>query len=217
MSEPGAAHGSFRSVVSVVADLMTDYSPAAGCSGGHHVLRTRSLRLQSPTERDLKMMMVAACDPEAQRWLGWSGKRIVAEADRERLLTLRPGEGRRLTRTPESQWYLAVIEWATGRLAGAVGCEPDGRELGGWLAPHFRGRGLGSEMFAGAAMFAHQHLGVASVVAGTEVSNAACIAALMSAGFSPADGPQTHRLPDGREVPTRWLRHDTDQPARCGS
>ena len=209
-------HGFFRAIASVVADLTADYSPAAGCGGGRHVLRTESFRLQSPTERDLKIMMAAACDPQAQRWLGWSGKQIVAAADRERLLTLRPGEGRRLTREPESQWHLAVIEWATGRLAGAVGCAPDGRELGGWLAPQFRGRGFGSELFAGAAMFTHQHLGVASVVAGTEVGNAACIGALTSAGFVPTDGPQTHRLPDGREVPTRWLRHDTDQPARCG-
>jgi RimJ/RimL family protein N-acetyltransferase len=204
-----------RSVASAVADLIDDSPPLAGCRNGRHVLRTPSLRLQTPTVRDLKMMMAAASDPQAQRWLGWSAELVVAADDVQRLLTLRAGEGRLIPRPSGDQWYLAAVEWATGQLAGAVGCDPDGRELGGWLAPRYRGRGLGRELFAGAALFAHQHLGVSSVVAGTEVSNAACITALVSAGFAPDAGPPTHRLPDGRVVPVRWLRHETDHPARC--
>lgn len=162
------------------------------------------------------MMIAAASDPQAQRWLGWSANDVVAEERLERLLTLRAGEGPPISRAPGDWWYLAAVEWATGRLAGAVACEPDGREMGGWLAPRYRGRGLGRELFAGAALFAHQHLGLSSVAAETEVSNAACIAALVSGGFVPDTGQPTHQLPDGRVVPTRWLRHDADHPARCG-
>ena len=179
------------------------------------MLRTPSLRLQTPTRRDLKMMIAAASDPKAQRWLGWSAKDVVAEEALERLLALRAGEGRPISRAPGDRWYLAAVEWATGRLVGAAACEPDGREMGGWLAPRYRGQGLGRELFSGATLFAHQHLGLSSVTAGTEVSNAACIAALVSAGFVPDAGPPTHQLPDGRVVPARWLRHAADQPARC--
>jgi len=161
-------------------------------------------------------MLAAASDPQAQRWLGWSPKDVVAEGTLERLLALRAGEGRPTSRAPGERWYLAAVEWATGRVVGGVGCEPDGREVGGWLAQRYRGRGLGRELFAGAALFAHQRLGLSSVAAATEVSNAACVAALVSAGFVPDAGPPTHQLPDGRVVPARWLRHDADYPARCG-
>jgi RimJ/RimL family protein N-acetyltransferase len=212
---PESVYEFLRSVASTVGDLIDDSPPLAGCRRGRHVLRTATLRLQTPTERDFKMMMAAASDSQAQRWLGWSAEHVVAEEAIEGLLTLRAGEGRPISRAPEDHWYLAAVEWATGRLAGAVGCDPDGHELGGWLAPRYRGRGLGRELFGGAASFAHQHLGVGSVIAGTEVSNAACIAALVSAGFIPDAGPPTYQLPDGRVVPTQWLRHDAADPARC--
>jgi RimJ/RimL family protein N-acetyltransferase len=44
-------------------------------------------------------------------------------------------------------------------------------EIGGWLAPWYRGYGLGASLFAGAAEFAHYHLGIARVTAGTETVN----------------------------------------------
>jgi RimJ/RimL family protein N-acetyltransferase len=178
-------------------------------------MRTERLRLQMPTMRDLKIMLAGASDPQAQRWLGWRADEVTDEDARERLLCLRAGEGTALPRAADGHWTLAAVEWATSRVAGGVGCESDGRDLGGWLAPQFRGHGLGRELFAGAAEFAHHHLGIASVHAGTEVTNAACIAALTSAGYVPADGPPSHELPDGRMVPTRWLRHDADHPSRC--
>jgi RimJ/RimL family protein N-acetyltransferase len=201
--------------VSTVVALIDDSPPLAACRNGRHVLRTPSLRLQAPTGRDFKMMMAAASDQQAQRWLGWSADDVVAGDALEGLLTLKAGEGRPIPQPLGGHWYLAAVEWATGQLAGAIGCDTVSRELGGWLAPRYRGRGLGRELFAGAALFAHQHLGVRSVLAGTEVSNAACVAALVAAGFVPDTGPPTHRLPDGRVIPTRWLRHDTDHPGRC--
>ena len=198
-----------------MAGLLGESSPASGCQGERHVLRTPNLRFQTPTGRDLQMMIAAASDPGAQRWLGWPAECITPERDRDRLLCLRAGEGGTVARRRDGGWYLVAIDWASGRLAGAVGCEPDGRDLGGWLAPRFRGRGLGRELFTAAALFAHQHLGVADVVAGTEVSNTACLGALRSAGFVPAAGPPDHRLPDGRVVQACWLRHDVSDPARC--
>jgi RimJ/RimL family protein N-acetyltransferase len=88
-------------------------------------------------------------------------------------------------------WYLAAVDPEGDRLAGAVGIYTGTGEVGGWLAPQFRGRSLGVDLFAGAAQFAHQHLGVASVRAGTEADNAACIGALSAAGFLPVEDPET--------------------------
>jgi RimJ/RimL family protein N-acetyltransferase len=88
-------------------------------------------------------------------------------------------------------------------------------EVGGFLAPRFRGRRLGAELFAGAAQFAHYHLGEEHVYAVTEPANAACVRALLLAGFTPADGPEVRRLPDGRVVPACWFQHATGQPTQC--
>jgi RimJ/RimL family protein N-acetyltransferase len=96
-----------------------------------------------------------------------------------------------------------------------VSCDVKRGEIGGWLAPEFRGRGLGAVLFAAAAEFQHRHLGFATVMAGAEPSNKASIRALTAAGFVPMPGPETHTLPNGREIESSWFRHDSDQPARC--
>ena len=116
---------------------------------------------------------------------------------------------------PGELWELAAIDPADGRIAGAIACDQDTCEVGGWLAPRFRGRGLGTGLFAGAAEFAHQHLGIPSVTAVTESGNAACIAALAAAGFIPAAGPDPHILPNGQVVPVRRFRHESAQPTMC--
>jgi RimJ/RimL family protein N-acetyltransferase len=162
---------------------------------------------------DIKIAKAAASDPDAQRWLGWP--RVVPESDRERLLAMAPGRGRPHFRQPDGQWLLIAIDVSTEQLAGAIGGNVWLADIGGWLAPRFRSRGLGSEMFAAAALFSHYHLGLPSVMAGTEPANAACCAALLSAGFIPATGHGYHLLPDGRSVPASWFRHDSDHPTRC--
>lgn len=164
-------------------------------------------------------MFAAASDPQAQRWLGWTGQAVLPERDLERLLARPAGQGafpsRRYLSGPVI--HLVAIDLADGRVAGAIGVYRDSGEIGGWLAPRFRGRGLGVGLFAGAAEFAHQHLSIPSVTAGTETSNAACIAALAGAGFTPAAGPDVQTLPNGREVPTRWFLHESARPAMCGT
>jgi RimJ/RimL family protein N-acetyltransferase len=185
------------------------------CRRGRHVLLMPGLRLQTPTIWDSSIMMAAASDPQAQRWLGWRHQDLVPESNRERLLANQPGRGTILLESSmaRSRWLVAVNP-EDGQLAGALACNLDTGEIGGWLAPGFRGRGLGSSLFAAAAEFGHHHLGIASIRAGADVGHIACIAALTSAGFIPGSGPSTHTLPSGRVIPSRWFRHEA-AASRC--
>lgn len=188
----------------------------AQCGRRRHVLQMPGLRLQTPSVWDLPMMMAAASDPQAQRWLGWRPQDVVPERHRERLMAGKPRQSRAALRSSESRvWWLVAVHPQDGRLAGAAAYDEDTGEVGGWLAPGSRGRGLGASLFAGAAELAHRHLGIASVIAGTEAGNVASNAALASAGFIPASGPATHTLPDGRVVPSLWFRRDVSRPTRC--
>jgi RimJ/RimL family protein N-acetyltransferase len=190
-------------------------TPTLTCRRGRHVLRMPRLRFQTPTIRDYHLVSASASDAEAQRWLGWTAEYLIPEHHRENILARRPGRGRPGRKPNGGSWFLIAIDRASGRPAGAVGVQDDAGEVGGWLAPGFRSRGLGAELFAGAAVFGHHILGAAIVRAGTETTNAACIGALLSAGFRPADGPDVYELPDGRVVPSRWFRHDVERPGRC--
>lgn len=174
------------------------------------------LHFQSPATSDLRMRLAAASDSEAQRWLGWRKNEVIRESRRGSLLAKKPGQGRWRAAGIIGEFHLIAIDQATGLLAGAVGYDPDSGEVGGFLAPQFRGRGLGAELFAAAAQFAHYHLGEEYVLAATERANVPCIRALLSAGFTPVPGPDTHPLPDGRVVPAYWFQHVVDQPAECG-
>ena len=183
------------------------------CRRGYHVLLTAQLRLQTPTRRDLAIMRAAASDPEAQRWLGWPGNQLIPEPERDRLLAMEPRHGR--GRPGYLDHWLLAVDRGSGLAAGAAALDVDRLEAGGWLAPAFRGHGLGAELFAAIARFGHDHLGVTRVRAGTEPANVACVAALLAAGFGPAQGPQVHHLPNGRAVPARWFQHDSGPSSRC--
>jgi RimJ/RimL family protein N-acetyltransferase len=183
------------------------------CRRGHHVVLTTSLRLQTPTRRDVAIMCAAASDPEAQRWLGWPNRALVPERDRDRLLAMEPGQG--LGAFGYLDLWLCAVDRASGLVAGGAALDASSLEAGGWLAPAFRGRGLGKELFGAVAQLGHLHLGMAKVAAGTDPANAACVAALLAAGFEPGQGPPVHRLQGGRTVAARWFRHDTEEPSRC--
>jgi RimJ/RimL family protein N-acetyltransferase len=185
------------------------------CRRGRHVVDTPRLRLQTPTFHDLKMMAAAASDPQAQRWLGWLPDQLILDPYRERFLALKPGKGRPLRIHIGPEPFLIAVEKAREQLAGAIGFDRATGEVGGWLSPSYRSRGFGTELFTGAVLFVHHHLGEHSVRAGTETTNSAAAAALRSAGFHPTTGPNMHELPDGRAIPSLWFRHDTDQPGRC--
>lgn len=177
------------------------------------------LRLQSPSVQDGRAMTAgAASDPQAQRWLGWADRDVQQARQWAGLLGADPGQRRWLPRAPGGRGTsLAAVDPSGRRLAGWIEFTRETGEIGGWLAPGFRGRGLGAALFGGAAEFAHHHLGTASVLAGTEAENAACIGALTAAGFVPAAGPETHTLPNGRVTIARWFRHESVRPALCSA
>jgi len=185
----------------------------ARCRRGQHILIGTHLRLQTPTIGDHHIMYAAASDSQAQRWLGWPPEFVVAPDDIDRLLALEPGDGQ-CVRNPPQHWLLA-IDQSSGMVAGGIALDRRSREVGGFLAPAFRGQGLGCELFAAIATLAHEHLGIASIRAGTESANAASVGALLAAGFSPAHGPDLHQLPDGRQVPSTWFQHNAGHTARC--
>jgi RimJ/RimL family protein N-acetyltransferase len=185
------------------------------CRRGPHVLLTEHLRLQSPTHSDRLIMRAAASDPEAQRWLGWHKQAVIPESRHERLLARQPGQGRRRVITTGDTWSLIAIDQSTGLSAGSVSGDPRDGTIGGVLAPQFRGRRLGAELFAVAAEFAHYHLGQEHVFAGAEPANVVSVRALLSAGFIPATGPDVHQLEDGRVIPSSWFLHSADTPTRC--
>lgn len=180
------------------------------------MLHTPTLRLQTPAMFDQNIMLASGSDSQAQRWLGWPDRVVVPERKRERLLGMSAGKGPALSPTSELRFSLAAIDPGDGRLAGVVAIDPDTREVGGWLAPRFRGRGLGVVLFGGVAEFAHHHLGIPVVTAGAEPGNAACIGALSSAGFTATAGPDTHIQANGQVIPATWFRHESVQPTKCG-
>jgi RimJ/RimL family protein N-acetyltransferase len=203
---------------------MTEFLPWAAqgrkgkCRGERHVLDMPGLLLRSPTIRDSAIARAAASDPEAQRWLEWPDKSIIVPASkRERWLSLRPGAGPLLPSSADPDLIsLVAIDPAAGRIAGLVSMGWKDRDIGGWLAPAYRGRGLGTVLFAGAAQLAHDHLGIQTVWAGAHPGNAASIGALTAAGFVPVAGPPTHVQPNGRVIPGRWFGHAREQVGHCG-
>jgi RimJ/RimL family protein N-acetyltransferase len=160
--------------------------------------------------------MAAASDLEAQRWLEWPAQSLVPAGKRVQYLSARPGAGPLLpSHLDPHVASLVAIDPARGRLAGMVCLDRDTREIGGWLAPAYRGWGLGAALFGGGAELAHRHLGIATVHAGAHPDNAACVHALTAAGFRPVHGPRTHLQPNGHVIPARWFTHQCDQPSYC--
>ncbi|WP_307783822.1 GNAT family N-acetyltransferase [Streptomyces spinoverrucosus] len=190
-------------------------------------MHTERLLLYTPeTQLDLLAAIAAGSDDEAQRWLGMRGEEIVADARlRETLLRMRPGDSDRKIRpellaafepSPEEGEIMVGVRRDDGRYAGALQLDHAVGQIGGWLAPHARGEGLGAELFHAAALLGHSHFGMDTVHAGTEATNSACRGALVRAGFVPTEGPPTHTLRDGREIDSTWFRHEPSAPvARC--
>lgn len=201
-----------------------------GCGQRRHTLRTERLLLYTPeTQLDLVVCRAAGADPEAQRWLGWDDLGVMADAGvREPLVLLLPADAgvrppipavsrlvaRPFEPGPGQAHILVAVRLDDGRYAGCVELVSGTGETGGWLAPHARGLGLGTELFRAAALLGHDHLGLDSVRAGYEPANTASEQALTRAGFVPADGPPRHRLDNGRVVDARWLRHTSPTPPR---
>jgi RimJ/RimL family protein N-acetyltransferase len=189
---------------------------AAKCVKQRHFVRTGRLLFRTPTEWEMAAAQAAASDAAAQRWIGWSPESIVAPEDRRQYLAVRPGTG------PDREWpgfaCLVAIDPTVDRCAGMVAISnvPErGLEVGGWLAPAFRGRGLGTELFRAGLLLGHEHLGLARIRAGADKANVGSRRALVAAGFSPAEGPATYKLENGRETQACWYEHRAHEARRC--
>lgn len=108
---------------------------------------------------------------------------------------------------------LVMIDIEAGRCVGLVSVhtgEDGGPETGGYLAPDYRGRGIGRTLFATGLVLAHDHLGLPRVRAGAEVGNVASARSLQAAGSpaSPARRPTgcptaESPRPGGSSTPSR--------------
>lgn len=195
---------------------------ARRCSGGRHVVTTPRLALRSLTVADLPLAAAAASDPEAQRWLGWKREDLVAGEERDRLLSAPPGRGRARFGLPSRcvPTGMLAVDPENGLPAGILWLTPESPdlcELGGYLAPSYRGRGLGAELFAAGLALAQGHLHFTEVRAGVQRENVRCARSLWRAGLDPASGPEKHVLPDGRVIPSDWYSSVVPDPAWCGS
>jgi RimJ/RimL family protein N-acetyltransferase len=177
----------------------------------------QQLFVRTATYPDLAPGMAAASDPDAQRWLGWTRESVVPETERGRLLDMRPRKG-----TPADTGdvaFFSAFDLASRRIAGMVGIEfrptKQRYEVGGWLAPDFRGRGLGSELFRLALWIGHEHLGIATLYAGAEGANRPSCRALTAAGFHLIQTGIPHVLPDGRVIRGFWFQHTVEEAHRC--
>lgn len=186
------------------------------CHGRMHIIQAERMQFRSPTENELLVGLASASDYEAQYRLGWNATDIVYEPRRSQLLATAPRRGGGIMQFKDA-WYLYAVDSHTGRHAGmvSVGCQPHGYEIGGWLAPAFRRLHLGSELFGAALTLAHEHLGIATVVAGTENTNIACRRALETAGFVAIQRAPVHILPNGRITNALWYAHTASTPRQC--
>ncbi|MGW5423471.1 GNAT family N-acetyltransferase [Streptomyces sp. NPDC003943] len=202
------------------------------CADGHHVLRTARLVLRTPRDLlDAAIGEAVAADPEAQRWLGWTADTVIDsrvaehllgidDSNRaERLRSFRAPVRRRLARRlvpgdHVQRHALLAVDAVTGRAVGMGSVMLDEGTIGLQIAPAYRRQGLGVELAEATARFAHDHLGLEVVRAGTEKSNDRCRRALSAAGFLPCDGPTRHTLPDGRVIDSVWYRHGPSETSR---
>ncbi|MFI2764007.1 GNAT family N-acetyltransferase [Streptomyces echinatus] len=197
------------------------------CGPGRHVLATERLLLFTPRTRlDVVAGLAASADAEAQRWLGTQADEVLPDPElRRRLLAWRPvgGDARRIPRIlaepyapgPDDPLFLVCVRRSDLSYAGGLELQHVTGEMGGWLAPDCRGKGLGGELFRAGVELAHTHAGLTTVRAGAEPANTASRRALANAGFVPDRGPARHTLPDGRVIDAVWHRHDSATARRC--
>jgi RimJ/RimL family protein N-acetyltransferase len=175
------------------------------CGKHGHVLRTERLLIAGVTANDCDEWF-ASIDDEVMRWQGYN------EEDLQRHFEL--------ARMSLSAFQIYREEWSVARAAdyAFLGVQsltqsaPDTVETGGWLRAEARGIGYGSEIVRAMTTFAHEHLGFARVVAGTESSNERALHQYRAAGFTERSRAP-HRLPNDRAIDSIWLEHRTPTAA----
>ncbi|WP_372455578.1 GNAT family N-acetyltransferase [Nonomuraea sediminis] len=185
------------------------------CSKKLHVITADDFVIRTAGYWALRAAKAAGSDEHAQRWLGWPldmvreyesshGKLLDRELDDE-------------SEAPSPGWF-ALINRHDRRIMGALVIavsQLNRVEIGGYLAPQYRGRGFGAQLFTLGSVLAHTHLGLPEIYAGTETGNIACRQSLLKAGFTYTDGPAQHTLPNGRMVDSVWFKSAVAREATC--
>jgi RimJ/RimL family protein N-acetyltransferase len=184
---------------------------------GLHLVRTPRLWIVSGRICDLPAWASVCSDPAAQQWLGWTDDMLHRVVVGRAIMPLRQRSG--ILRPNLDQLFFAAIDRATMLVVAGLSINrgAGGRlEVGGAVAAHCRGQGVGTETLTAVCALAHRHFGIGDLHAGCEVSNVASIRWLRSSGFTPADGPARHVLPNGREIDSLWWsRRDPQARRRC--
>ncbi|MGW0810296.1 GNAT family N-acetyltransferase [Nonomuraea sp. NPDC002799] len=185
------------------------------CSKQLHVLEADEFEIRTAGPWAVKAADATACDADAQRWLGWLPEIVRSyEPLRDDLLN------RVLDDEPEpvDPRFFALINKRGRRIMGfvAITLQRGRFEMGGSLAPAYRGQGLGAQLFTFGVTLAHDHLGLSDIYAGVEVGNIACRQSLLKAGMTPVNGPAQHTLPDGRVISSLWFKSSVVRGFVCG-
>lgn len=173
-----------------------------GC-GSPHLYHSDRLELGPPRRRHANAF-VSSIDEEVRLWQGYTDAEVDTWHTAFQLVTRTPPP-------PGCPRWLVATERGGGGFAASyklssVSADGSDAELGWWLAPEARGRGLGKESLAVVLDYVHEHLGVAAVWMGTGEANGRAIAQIEAVGGT-FEGNRPHELPNGSRVSTRWYLH----------
>lgn len=157
------------------------------------------------TDREAFM---ATIDDEVCRWQGYGPEILTNLRD-----NFADVVGQRWRRRPVN---LAVLERTSSEFLGAYrigGISGHGRwaRLGWWLGAAGRGRGLGSESLPLVLRYAHESLGLRSVVIGTSRDNVRALAMINRVQAVLID-EREHTLPDGETIEGLFFEHRRPRP-----
>jgi RimJ/RimL family protein N-acetyltransferase len=141
------------------------------------------LRLRPWAMEDARALAEAWADPEVERWTG-----VPERADQAAAARWISGEADRRARG----LALDLVIEQDGQVVGEVGLsdlttQPGAAEIGWWVAPDRRGRGLAARAARLVAMWAVEELCVDEVVARCRRTNPVSSGVARAAGFRRAD------------------------------
>lgn len=141
------------------------------------ILRTQRLTLSAPTDGDVPAITAACQDPAIQAW-------TIVPAPYER------SHAEEFVKFVAAGWASGLSPtWALredGELVGMVGLsgeEAGSAELGFWLTPHGRGRGLMDEAVTPVCAFGFERLGLARITWRAQVGNLGSAGVARRTGF----------------------------------
>nr|WP_131102742.1 GNAT family N-acetyltransferase [Streptomonospora litoralis] len=160
------------------------------------VLRTDRLVLRAHTRDDVDAVYLGAGDPGVQRWLPMPRPgQAYTRADAENWCLVAAPQAR--VGGDGQQW--AAVEAATGAYAGSVGLtrtlwRTSSTEVGYWLAPWARGRGLATEAVVAISRWALCDQEFQRVELKAAVGNTASRRVAEKAGFT-YEGTERNAMP----------------------